>query len=587
MKIIHCADIHLDSKMSANLTKEKARERKTELLTTFQNMVTYGAEQGVAAIIIAGDLFDTKNVSATARNVVKDLIQGHPKIAFYYLQGNHDEGSFTSGLSELPENLHLFGNNWTSYELSGTENTSGKGVAVTGVELTPENSGSIYNTLSLDVDQCNIVVLHGQESEYSARDKAEIIHLTALKNKGIDYPLPFVRWTEKRNFDTILQAISMGNLDVKSLITEEVELKDYNLIYGDMRKHGSIASIIKYPEDTVADSVINVNASTFSASAGQIGIIGAGNFTSATMIPALMKTKARIRYIASAQGLSAKILAKKSGALKATSDYKEILADKEVDLVMITTRHNLHASMVLESLQAGKSVFVEKPLCLTEQELQEITVAYEKVSGKGITLTVGFNRRFSPFAQKMKQLSGQGVKNIIATMNAGFIPSDVWVHDLEVGGGRIIGEACHFIDLCSYLSDSKVVSVCMNSMGITPAENTDNVSIILRYENGSNAVINYFANGSKAYSKERIEVYSQEKTLVLDNWRELRGYGFKGFSKMKSTMDKGHAAQFALLNERIIKGGEELISFDSILNTTKASFACIESLKQNSWIEVK
>ena len=172
-------------------------------------------------------------------------------------------------------------------------------------------------------------------------------------------------------------------------------------------------------------------------------------------------------------------------------------------------------------------------------------------------------------------------------MNAGFIPSDVWVHDLEVGGGRIIGEACHFIDLCSYLADSKVVSVCMNSMGVTPAENTDNVSIILRYENGSNAVINYFANGSKAYSKERIEVYSQEKTLVLDNWRELRGYGFKEFSKMKSTMDKGHAAQFALLNERIIKGGEELISFDSILNTTKASFACIESLKQNSWIEVK
>src|SRR5699024_2229585 len=138
------------------------------------------------------------------------------------------------------------------------------------------------------------------------------------------------------------------------------------------------------------------------------------------------------------------------------------------------TRHNLHASMVLESLQAGNSVFVEKPLCLTDQELQEITTAYKKVSGRGITLTVGFNRRFSPFAQKMKQLCGQGVKNIIATMNAGFIPSDVWVHDLEVGGGRIIGEACHFIDLCSYLADSKVVSVCMNSMGISPAESTDN-----------------------------------------------------------------------------------------------------------------
>lgn len=409
----------------------------------------------------------------------------------------------------------------------------------------------------------------------------------SYENKGIDYPLPFVRWTEKRNFDAVLQAISMGNLDVKPLITEEVELKDFNLIYGDMRKSGSIASIIKYPESNTPNTVVNVNTSMFQPSSGQIGIIGAGNFTSATMIPALMRTKAQIRYIASAQGLSAKILAKKSRALKATSDYKEILTDEKVDLVMITTRHNLHAPMVLESLRAGKSVFVEKPLCLNSQELDEIVNAYNDVTAKGVTLTVGFNRRFSPFAQKMKKLSGEGAKNIIATMNAGFIPSDAWVHDLEIGGGRIIGEACHFIDLCSYLADSKVVSVCMNSMGVTPFESTDNASIMLKYENGSNAVINYFANGSKAYSKERIEVYSQEKTLILNNWRELRGYGFKGFSKMKSAMDKGHNAQFALLNERVIKGGKELISFDSILNTTKASFACIESLKQNSWIEVK
>lgn len=180
MRIIHCADIHLDSKMSANLTKEKAKERKTELLTTFQNMVEYGAAHEVAAIMIAGDLFDTKNVSATARNVVKELILGHPGIEFYYLQGNHDEGSFTGGFSEIPENLHLFGTSWTSYML-------GKNVCITGVELNPENSGSVYNTLSLDVDRQNIVVLHGQESAYNSKDKAEIIHLTALKNKGIDY----------------------------------------------------------------------------------------------------------------------------------------------------------------------------------------------------------------------------------------------------------------------------------------------------------------------------------------------------------------------------------------------------------------
>lgn len=407
------------------------------------------------------------------------------------------------------------------------------------------------------------------------------------ENKGIDYPLPFVRWTEKRNFETILQAISMGNIDVKSLITEEVDLNDYEKIYGDMRKHGSIASILKYPVDAKQNTVVDVTSAKFSATKGQIGIIGAGNFTSATMLPALMKTGAHIRYIASAQGLSAKVLARKAGAMKATSDYKEILKDEAVDLVMITTRHNLHAPMVLDALQAGKHVFVEKPLCLNQLELNEITEAYKEVQKKGITLTVGYNRRFSPFAVKMKQLAGDGVKNIVATMNAGFIPPEVWVHDLKVGGGRIIGEACHFIDLCSFFTDSKVVSVCMNAMGENPEENTDNVSILLRYEDGSNAVINYFANGSKSYSKERVEIYTQEKTLVLDNWRVLKGYGCKGFSKMKKGMDKGHTAQFVLLNDRIIKGGEALIPFDSIVNTTKASFACINSLKQNKWIDIE
>lgn len=407
------------------------------------------------------------------------------------------------------------------------------------------------------------------------------------ENKGIDYPLPFVRWTEKRNFETILQAISMGNIDVKSLITEEVDLNDYEKIYGDMRKHGSIASILKYPVDAKQNTVVDVTSAKFSATKGQIGIIGAGNFTSATMLPALMKTGAHIRYIASAQGLSAKVLARKAGAMKATSDYKEILKDEAVDLVMITTRHNLHAPMLLDALQAGKHVFVEKPLCLNQLELNEITETYKEVQKKGITLTVGYNRRFSPFAVKMKQLAGDGVKNIVATMNAGFIPPEVWVHDLKVGGGRIIGEACHFIDLCSFFTGSKVVSVCMNAMGENPEENTDNVSILLRYEDGSNAVINYFANGSKSYSKERVEIYTQEKTLVLDNWRVLKGYGCKGFSKMKKGMDKGHTAQFALLNDRIIKGGEALIPFDTIVNTSKASFACINSLKQNKWIEIE
>jgi len=406
------------------------------------------------------------------------------------------------------------------------------------------------------------------------------------ENKGNDYPIGFVRWTEKRNFETILQAISSGILNVKSLITEVVDLKNYQEIYGDMRKHGSIASIIKFHQQPTIVNVVKLEGNKFLKSNGKIGIIGAGNFTSATIVPALKKANAKIKYIASAQGLTAKILAKKVGAENATSDYKVILNDSEVDLVMITTRHNLHAKMTIEALDAGKSVFVEKPLCLNENELNEIVTAYKKASNK-VTLTVGFNRRFSYFSTKMKSLVGDGPKNIIATMNAGFIPAEVWIHDLEVGGGRIIGEACHFIDLCSYLAGSEVMSVCMNALGQNPQENTDNVSILLRYENGSNAVINYFANGSKSYSKERVEVFSQEKILILDNWRELKGYGIKGFSKLKSSMNKGHQAQFSLLNDRILKGGEPIIPIDSIINTTKASFACIKSLKENCWVDIK
>lgn len=406
------------------------------------------------------------------------------------------------------------------------------------------------------------------------------------ENKGHDYPLAYVRWTEKRNFETILGAISSKMLDVQPLITEEVELANYAEIYGDMRKHGSIASILKFPVDSTIERVVPVGENRVMVGSGKLGIIGAGNFASATIIPALQKVNAPIKYIASAQGLTAKVLAKKAKAENATSDYRVMLNDPEVNTVIITTRHNLHASMVLETLEAGKSVFVEKPLCLNEEELQNIENAYMKANDK-ITLTVGFNRRFSPFAVKMKALVGGGPKNIVATMNAGYIPSEVWVQDMEVGGGRIIGEACHFIDLCSFLADSKVIAVCMNALGENPQENTDNVSILLKYENGTNAVINYFANGSKSYAKERVEVFSQEKVLVLDNWRRLEGFGVKGFSKMTGTMDKGHKRQFALLNERVQKGGEALIPFESIVNTTRASFACIESLKKKAWVEIR
>lgn len=414
----------------------------------------------------------------------------------------------------------------------------------------------------------------------------------AYEQRGADYPLAFVRWTEQRNFKAVLQAIVRGQLDVKRLITERVTLDDYLQIYGDMRKSGSIASIIEYdgcnglqPESVVQFSDINV-----SGRKGVLGIIGAGNFTGSMILPQLAKTSAVLQSIASSGGLTASTLAKKFSIAKATTDYHTIFADKDVDTVVVTTRHGAHATMVVEGLKAGKHVFVEKPLALNRDELESVVSAYMSPSAQhsALLVMVGFNRRFAPLSLKMKELLGVGETpvNIIATMNAGFIPADFWVHDPQSGGGRIIGEACHFIDLCSYLAGCRVTAVCMNAMGINPDEMTDNASILLRYENGSNAVINYFANGSKAYSKERVEVFSQQRVLVMDNWRKLTGFGFKKFKSLSSAQDKGHSNQFRLFVERVQQGGTPLIPFADIVNTTRASFAAVDSLRIGGWVQL-
>jgi predicted dehydrogenase/threonine dehydrogenase-like Zn-dependent dehydrogenase len=413
----------------------------------------------------------------------------------------------------------------------------------------------------------------------------------SYENNGHDYPIGFVRWTEKRNFEAVLNAIATGRLKVKQLITEKVKLDDYGTIYGDMRKSGSIASIIEYAETIEYKTLVPYNDICFKGSKGVVGIIGAGNFTSSTLLPRLAKTNANLKYIASAGGLSSTTLAKRFNVANATSSYKQILQDSDVDLVLITTQHGQHAKMTTESLKAGKHVFVEKPLALNNKELDHILEVYNSVNLSlkySPSLTVGFNRRFAPLAIELKkQLGNSNVPmNIIATMNAGFIPPEVWVHDLIAGGGRIIGEACHFIDLCTYITGSKVKSVIMNAMGKNPQENTDNATILLKYENGTNAVINYFANGSKSYSKERLEVFSQEKVLIMDNWRKLKAYGFKNFSSKSSAQDKGHANQFELLINTIQKGGKPIIPLDEIINTTKASFAAIQSLKEGKWIDV-
>ncbi|MCK8493174.1 bi-domain-containing oxidoreductase [Spirosoma sp. RP8] len=416
------------------------------------------------------------------------------------------------------------------------------------------------------------------------------------EQRGHDYPLPFVRWTENRNFQTIVQLLERQQLDVKPFITEVVSFADYRTIYDSIHQpdRSAIASLLAYPETVRALPIPKITSVRYVGGSATVGIIGAGNFADATLIPALKAAGANLNAIASAGGLNAALLARKYGISESTTDYRQLIDNPEIDLCVIATRHNLHARMTVEALQAGKHVFVEKPLAIYDKELLPIIEAQQAT---GRLVMVGFNRRFSPYALKMKALVGGRFSaelpmNVIATINAGAIPANSWVHNRAVGGGRVLGEACHFIDLITFLTGSRVISVCMNTMGKQPSETSDSASLLLRYENGSTGVVNYFANGSKAYAKERIEVYSQERTLVLDNFRKLTGYGFKRFSSLSGRQDKGHVEQMKRLIQQVRIGtidaqDDLLIPFPEIVNTTQTTLAALHSFRQNGWINVK
>lgn len=413
------------------------------------------------------------------------------------------------------------------------------------------------------------------------------------EQKGQDYPLPFVRWTEKRNFEAVLQSISQGRLKVKELITDRCELGNFQNIYGSIGASKSVASILVYPspDQNIPEArnfnTLKLSDKKFSNSKGILGLIGAGNFAQMTMLPALKRANAQLKFIASSGGLSGTQLAKKFGITHSTTDYKVILQDPEVDAILVTTRHDSHAKFVTEALKSGKHVFVEKPLAINKEELEVIIAVLNQEETKG-SLMVGFNRRFSPHTLAIRSHIGNnpGPINIVATMNAGAIPANVWVHDMNVGGGRIIGEACHYLDLCVFLTGSIITEICINALGENPKINSDNASILVKFKNGSNAVINYFANGSKAYSKERLEVYSNERTFIMDNFRKTSGFGASGFRDLSTKLDKGHQAQFNKYIEFLQKGGEPLIKKSEIINVSKAALASIESLKTRTWISI-
>ena len=403
------------------------------------------------------------------------------------------------------------------------------------------------------------------------------------EDQNIDYPIGYVRWTEKRNFEAVLDAISTGRLNVKPLISEIVLFEEFDKIYGNMSRPGIIGSLLKYNSKPVSKNIIRTSNKEFRPTKPIIGIIGAGNFTSATTIPSLQINNAQIKTISSAGGLTATNLAKKAGIPNVTTDYFEILNDDEITTVLINTRHDLHFQMIIDCLKANKNILVEKPMALSLEEIDNIREVYNESKS---SLKVGFNRRFSPFSKKIKSLLSEGPCNIVATMNAGFIPPNTWVQDLEIGGGRIIGEACHLIDLITFLTGSLVTSVCMNALGRNPDMGTDNATLLLKCEDGSNVTINYFANGAKSYPKEKVEIFQQGRILSLDNWRLLKGYGFSNFKKMKSKIDKGHLEMYRQLLESTRNGIDEIIPFTESMNTTLTTFAAIKSLQNTSWINV-
>ncbi len=402
------------------------------------------------------------------------------------------------------------------------------------------------------------------------------------EERGQDYPVAFVRWTEQRNFEAILDMMADGRIDMKPLISHRYKLADVPEAYEVVSSGNPLGVMLEYPvqaADVATQQVLILNAvPTVSPEKVVIGFIGAGNYASGVLVPAFKATGARLKSIASATGVSSVHVGKKHGVEEATTDTNALLADSAINVLVVTTRHNSHAKWVRAGLEQGKHVFVEKPLTLTRSELSDLVEYYDGLNTKPI-LMVGFNRRYSPQVQKIKLLlaSKTQPKNLIMTVNAGEIPSDHWAQDMSVGGGRIIGEGCHFIDLLRYLADSPIESVAAVAMD---SACKDSVMIQLGFKDGSIGSINYLANGSKVFPKERLEIFCGGGILQLDNFRSLKGFGWQGFrSERLWRQDKGQKQCTQAFVAAITSGDPgDLISFDELVEVANACFDVVEQI---------
>ncbi len=408
--------------------------------------------------------------------------------------------------------------------------------------------------------------------------------------KGIDYPIGYVRWTENRNMEAFVELLRYKKIDIEPLITHEFELENapnaYDLILSKKEPYTGI--VLKYNLQNQLnlheDQLKWINKKSTHTNKGvNIGFIGAGSFAQNMLLPAISDDFNKVG-VATSRGNTALSVAKKFSFQYSTTNPNKIIEDQNINTIFITTRHHLHAEYVIKGLDAQKNVFVEKPLCLTEDELLKIKESYKNSSA---TLMVGFNRRFSPLVIKLKDhlsaMQNMVPLSINYRINAGFVPKDHWTQDPEIGGGRIIGEVCHFIDLCLFLAGSKITSVYANIMNDANQLN-DTLAIILKFENGSLATITYYANGSKKFPKEYLEVFRSGVVYTIDDFKTLTIYDDK-IQKIKAAgQDKGHKNEVEIFLKNIEQGKTSPIEAEEIFLTTLATFKVIESIKHKKVI---
>ena len=408
---------------------------------------------------------------------------------------------------------------------------------------------------------------------------------------GRDYPQAYVRWTEQRNLEAVLAMMADGRLSVASLISTRVPQREaaraYETLTSDRR---ALGILLEYPAPSAAhDRVIALSTAPARLPGTEevtVGVIGAGDFARAVLLPALRRTGARLDTIAALRGVSAAQAGRRFGFRQVTSDPRAVLENPAINTIFIVTRHDSHARLAVEALQAGKHVFVEKPLALNRVELDTVIRASEAA---GRHLMVGFNRRFSPHVREIVRLmrARAGPAAFIMTVNAGALPAEHWLVDPRQGGGRIVGEAVHWIDLLIFLSGQRVTAVVSVPLGNGSAPHREGTTLTLAFADGSTGTIHYLANGSRRFPKERLEVAFDGRVLQLDNYRSVTGFGVPGFSRLRTwRQDKGHRNEIEAFVKTIARGGAALIPLAELEHAALVSFGAVDSARSGDVVRL-